>query len=554
MHAGGVAQDHEVIRVLCADSSSAFGDTHVVKNTSLTTGRGKNKRTVEERSTNYDPAWNLCMETLELHKERWSDPPGSRWVPYARPRDSFKMERMARPRRSAARSKIQVVRYALDSSVLPLVTETLPVAEAAPRTLMGIHGRLTEKNGIRGRSNAFSGKDEGGKRLEGHRHAYYLPADEDRDRRLDHLTVFAAGGFEPEELKALDRLHNLKSNRRGEERHPLRLLLLGMGTLGKYQPGPLGTSREWVSATPYLAARYAKSRGRQRIDMASPEARAEFLAGDALSQLAAVRSDLGAGILSRVAIEPLWDPNHVFRIACRWRNADAVRSRLRAILKPYRAEIGRTLAKYNPRIERHPVHEPLRGTIPFVDVSTDSVCDAIRGLRRCESFIDEALFLADKTAVWRTDFFCEHPTVRLTGVDRTNAGSVGGWKDSQRGGRFDGSCLKCYGTDDLADPYNWGTDRRRSIAAPSASWSSRTATRSTWSQSFIPRSAERSRSTARPRRATSSRSRSKRPSRSGRSTHGSWSRSKNASPSARTTSSAPVACSRSCSAINPGMG
>ncbi|MFO0767833.1 MAG: hypothetical protein U0231_13835 [Nitrospiraceae bacterium] len=48
----------------------------------------------------------------------------------------------------------------------------------------------------------LSGKDHQGKRLINHRHAYYLPTDEDGDGRLDHLTVYAAGGFDPDERGA----------------------------------------------------------------------------------------------------------------------------------------------------------------------------------------------------------------------------------------------------------------------------------------------------------------------------------------------------------------
>lgn len=169
---------------------------------------------------------------------------------------------------------IQVVRYALDSAVLPLVTETLPVAEAARGALMGIHGRLTESGGVRGRSTILSGKDEQSRPLAHHRHAYYLPTDEDGDGRLDHLTVYPAGGVGAEERRALDRLRELRTGREGEEHHPLRLLLLGMAMSEEYSPGPLQASAVWTSATPYVATRYAKTTGRNRIDLASPEARA----------------------------------------------------------------------------------------------------------------------------------------------------------------------------------------------------------------------------------------------------------------------------------------
>lgn len=321
---GDAPRDHEIVRLLCPDPTSAFADPKKPRS------RGKNRAEEEERSTIYDPAWNLCIETLQLHRERWSDPPGSGWVPYTRPRDCFKIEPTARSRRTGNDPRIQVVRYALDSTVLPLVTETLPVAEAARRGLMSCHGRLTERNGIRGRSEILSGKDECGQRLAGHRHAYYLPTDEDDDDRLDHLTVYTAAGVGPDERRALDRLRVLRTGREGEERHPLRLLLLGMGHGDEYGPGPVQASKTWESATPYIATRYAKTRGRNRIDLASPEARAAFLRDDLRDQLAVVRPDLVGEGVPEVIIEPLWDANHVFKVAGRWRTIQFKRFRRKA--------------------------------------------------------------------------------------------------------------------------------------------------------------------------------------------------------------------------------
>jgi len=106
----------------------------------------------------------------------------------------------------------------------------------------------------------------------------------------------------------------------------LRLLLLGMGTLDEYRPGPLAESKVWISATPYIATRHAKTRGRNRIDMASSEARAAFLKNDLRSQLAAVRPDLA----DKAVIEPVWDDNHVFKIGARWRIIQFKRFRRKA--------------------------------------------------------------------------------------------------------------------------------------------------------------------------------------------------------------------------------
>ncbi|HQG48280.1 MAG TPA: type I-U CRISPR-associated protein Csb2 [Sedimentisphaerales bacterium] len=317
--------DCEIVRLLCPDPSRAFADDHVV--IVKTTGRGKNKQMVEQRSTIYDPAWNICMETLQLHRERWSDPPGACWVQYARPRDCFKIEPRSRPSRPKDQPRIQVARYTLDSTVLPLVTETLPVAETVRRALMGIYGRLTESNGIRGRSVVFSGKDEHGQPLAGHSHAYYLPTDEDGDGRLDHLTVFAWDGFDDTERLALDRLRELRTGREGEERHPLRVLLLGMGTLDEYKPGPLRAAQVWVSATPYLATRFAKTRGRNRVDLGSPEARTAFLIKDLREQLKVTLPNVDA---EQIQVEPVWDANRVFKVGGRWRTIQFKRYRRKA--------------------------------------------------------------------------------------------------------------------------------------------------------------------------------------------------------------------------------
>jgi CRISPR-associated protein Csb2 len=329
---GDVPPGHEIVRLLCPDATSAFD---VVTPSSKPEGRRKQRRPV------YDPAWNLCMETLQLHRERWSDPPGSYWVPYTRSRDCFKIVPKARLQRTADHSRIHVVRYALDSTVLPLVTETLPVAEAARRALMGIHGRLVWRHlhgeapyprepALRPKSQVLSGKDAEGNRLDGHCHAYYLPTDEDGDGRLDHLTVYAAGGFGPDERRAFDRLRELRMGRESEERRPVRLLLLGMSACDEYAPGPLRTSKIWVSTTPYIATRYAKTRGRNRMDLRSPDARAAFLQEDLRAQLAAVRPDLVGEGEPEVIIEPLWDDDHVFRIAGQWRPIQFKRFRRKA--------------------------------------------------------------------------------------------------------------------------------------------------------------------------------------------------------------------------------
>lgn len=301
--------DAEIVRLLCPDAASAFDCRQFTDHT-----KKKPKRTAPL----YEPDWHLCAETLWLHEKKWSDPPGSRWVQYVRPRDCFKVEPLIRSGMAqSSRLRPQVVRFALDSTVLPLVTDTLPVAEAARRALMSRYGRLTARNGFRGRSETLSGKNATGQTLRGHNHAYYLPSDEDGDGRIDHLTIVARAGFGVDEMRAMDWLPEIRPWGWDNASHPLRVLLLGYGCLAEYQPTLLLPSCTWVSATPYLATRYAKTRGRNQIDLRDLQARTAFLMNDLYEQIRAVKADLG-NRADIAKIEPLLDRG-AFKIAGHWR-------------------------------------------------------------------------------------------------------------------------------------------------------------------------------------------------------------------------------------------
>lgn len=303
----GAVPGEEIVRVLCPHPTGAF------ENDKFTDSSGKKPK----KTVTYDPDWHLCAETLWLHKQRWSDPPGSRWERYVRASDCFEIKARAPRRVLPARPRPQVVRFALDSTVLPLVTQTIPVAEGVRRALMSLHGRLTERNGVRGRSDVLSGKDEAGSRLAGHTHAYYLPTDDDGDGRLDHLTLVAEAGFGPDEMRAVDRLRQIRPWGRDNASHPLRVLLLGYGALGEYAPAPLLASRTWESATPFVSPEFAQRRGATRHVGRDPAATAEFLTRMLRMELGRLferRADLTGIEPPAVSIEPCTDAHGVFRL------------------------------------------------------------------------------------------------------------------------------------------------------------------------------------------------------------------------------------------------
>lgn len=119
----------------------------------------------------------------------------------------------------SVKPKIQVARFALQSNVLPRVQDALPLAELARKALM----KLRYDNG---HSETIVGKLRDGTPLEGHRHAHYIPTDEDGDGRIDHLTIYAPIGFNPGDVNALG---NLTSINWRESRIGIRALLIGLG-------------------------------------------------------------------------------------------------------------------------------------------------------------------------------------------------------------------------------------------------------------------------------------------------------------------------------------
>jgi CRISPR-associated protein Csb2 len=165
--------------------------------------------------------------------------------------------------------KATVARFALDGPVLPLVTDTLPLAEVARSVIMGKFQRLLHrrKYGTADkpyrelfRSPVLSGKDADGGRLLNHGHAYYLPVDEDGDGRIDHVTVLAEDGFGPEEVAALHAVRSLPFG----QGDGLRLMLVGLGQRGDFTAAMFQRSVCWESATPFLVSRYLKKRGRKK--------------------------------------------------------------------------------------------------------------------------------------------------------------------------------------------------------------------------------------------------------------------------------------------------
>ncbi len=259
----GLADSHDPdpVPVLCPDPNTVFGDDHYPKFDGKKLARGQ----INPSEFLFDcPRWHLCIDTETIYRERWSMVPGTMWMNYTRPKEATGSRPIVNAQR---RPPATLARIALDAPVLPLITESLPVAEQARRSLLSICKSLALRDesslpdeDVWRRSPALWGKDEEGRPRCRHEHAFFLPTDEDGDGHLDHLTIYAKMGFKPLERQAIDRLRHL-TLADGEK---VPALMIGMGAVTEFRGALLGESTEWVSATPFLVTRHLKRRGKKR--------------------------------------------------------------------------------------------------------------------------------------------------------------------------------------------------------------------------------------------------------------------------------------------------
>jgi CRISPR-associated protein Csb2 len=254
--------NQELVSVFCPDAATAFGDEHYPQPPSPQ----KLKKGVKPGEHLFDcPRWHLCLDTEIMHAKRWPGVPGARWVSYARPADAFTKPAAPTARLPARREQPTVARFLLDGPVLPLVTDTVRVAEKVRAAAMSRFGAWCRRQPLAGverfrradrpdsySSEVLSGKDAAGHYLAGHDHAHYLPTAEGADRRrLTHVTVYARQGLEVGETAALTGLRRLQV---GELE--LRAQLVGLGRPSDFRSelfgGPAGAARSWVSVTPYV--------------------------------------------------------------------------------------------------------------------------------------------------------------------------------------------------------------------------------------------------------------------------------------------------------------
>ncbi|NQT16221.1 MAG: hypothetical protein HQ582_25915 [Planctomycetes bacterium] len=121
---------------------------------------------------------------------------------------------------------------------------------------------------------------------------------------------------------------------------------------------------------------------------------------------------------------------------------EAVLGRLRKGFQRYEPEI---LDACACRVTGKGDNGVLKRSLDLPNVSADQIGEALEKIMKAESFVEEALFLADKKTVWRTDLRSDDPVPPHKWHERLGTGEEGGWEFSPDGGRFNGPCIKCHG-------------------------------------------------------------------------------------------------------------
>jgi CRISPR-associated protein Csb2 len=94
----------------------------------------------------------------------------------------------------------------------------------------------------------------------GHRHAYWLSEDRDRDGVIDHVTVYAEAGFDPDAVRALRGVTELCL-----EQARFRLVSAEAGV--RREGGLFGPTATWTAATPFVTRLWRLTKtGKERAD------------------------------------------------------------------------------------------------------------------------------------------------------------------------------------------------------------------------------------------------------------------------------------------------
>jgi CRISPR-associated protein Csb2 len=222
----------------------------------------------------------LTTDTQALFQQRLADPPASRWADYVVHEPIVRAPRyLASPRQTIIKMPT-MVRLAIGTRVQPRLTDAVRFGERVRAALMS---RSKREDGMP--HPVFSGKTAAGVPLQENAHLHVLPLDEDRDGGIDHILLWAPGGFDSEAMRAVQSLVWLW----GDGGFDIRLAMTGESRVDDDNPAAslgipsihrlqnaVAVSTQWRSRTPFVLTRHPKVRNGQLRDGPEEQLLREF--------------------------------------------------------------------------------------------------------------------------------------------------------------------------------------------------------------------------------------------------------------------------------------
>ena len=125
---------------------------------------------------------DIGVSTEIILKKHLSNPPALKFVYYHIPPNIVGVRYKGRLLSNV--QKNYGVIYELNSTVLPLITESVIIAERFHKKILGIYNKKYKIN-----SPTLSGIETDGSIMKGHRHIFISPMDTNKDGRIDHIMI-----------------------------------------------------------------------------------------------------------------------------------------------------------------------------------------------------------------------------------------------------------------------------------------------------------------------------------------------------------------------------
>lgn len=186
----------------------------------------------------------LSIDTADLRKQGWNQPPAAQKVTYLRPVNALRPERIIR---KTTPPSVTTAQFVLIGKPLPRIEDSLRIGELLRQAVMSKAKWKFGKDHIPA---IFSGHEmpEGNR----HGHAFYLPWDSDGDGRIDRLLLHVPTSMNSEQRRIVEKLNRIWSRDGGE----WKLVLESIGSDNTC--ALFAGSTQWQSITPYLHPWYCK--------------------------------------------------------------------------------------------------------------------------------------------------------------------------------------------------------------------------------------------------------------------------------------------------------